>query len=57
MESRIPIPGIYQLAAFGLTTRDAICLYGRWCYLSDAEKGWFAIIGPGWKLPREPEDA
>jgi hypothetical protein len=58
MESRpIPIPGHFQLALFGLTVKDAIALYGRWCWMSDAEKSWFVPIQSGWTLPREPEDA
>ena len=58
MESRsIPIPGHFQLAAFGLTVGDAIALYGRWCQMTDAEKRWFLPIGKDWKLPQEPEDA
>lgn len=55
MEPRITIPGAVQLALFGLTVRDAIALYGRWCFMTDAEKRWFLPIETGWVMPRETE--
>lgn len=53
MEPRISIPGIQQLAEYGLTVGDAIALYGRWCFMTDAEKRWFMPVCPGWKMPEE----